>query len=93
MYRHSVMVNGVLAILGLFLQRFLDMMWGTRESIYWRRICSLSVVRSSRAGYDLGHSGWIELVGRGRWIFHESKMISYCGTDYGNEMLEYCGIF
>jgi hypothetical protein len=41
----------------------------------------------------MGLSGWIEQVDRGRWSFHESKVIGYYGADYGNEMLEYCGIF
>jgi hypothetical protein len=37
----------------------------------------------------MGLSGWIEQVDRGRWSFHESKVIGYYGADYGNEMLEY----
>jgi hypothetical protein len=38
MYKHRVVVivNDILAASGLFLQRFLGMMLGTRESIYWR---------------------------------------------------------
>jgi hypothetical protein len=44
-------------------------------------------------GYHLGLSGWIELVGRGRWSFDESEVTSYYGLDYCNEMLVYCCIF
>jgi hypothetical protein len=35
--RAAVMVNDVLAASGLLLVRFLDMMWGTYVSIYWRK--------------------------------------------------------
>jgi hypothetical protein len=95
MYRHRVaaMVNDILTTLGLFLKRFLDMMWGAWGSIYWRKLVVFQWLDHREQGYDLGLSGWIELVGRGRWSFHESKVSSYYGADYGNEMLEYYGIF
>jgi hypothetical protein len=56
-------------------------------------VSGLFLARTSRAGLWSELSGWIELIGKGRWSFHESKMTDYYGADYGNEMLEYCGIF
>jgi hypothetical protein len=66
MYRHqaAVTLNDVLTVSGLFLQRFLGMMLGTRERIYWRTFVVFQWLDHREYGYNLGFSVSTELAGR-----------------------------
>jgi hypothetical protein len=67
--RAAVMVNDVLVALGLLLVRFLDMMWGTYVSIYWRKLGTCRWLDHRERGCELGVM-CLDKIGRQRgWSF------------------------
>jgi hypothetical protein len=58
-------MKGVILVASQFrLQRFLDMLWGTYVSIYWRKFGVFWWLDHWKQGCELGLCGWTKLAGR-----------------------------
>jgi hypothetical protein len=67
--RAAAIVNDVLAASGLLLVWFLDMMWGTYGSIYWRKLGAFRWLDHQGWGCELG-AMWLDEIGRkSGWSF------------------------